>query len=115
MAEPIDVRERRELCDLLIQLGPDAPTLCEGWTTADLAAHLVLREHFKKWPDERLAAEKAKGLPVLVERLRGGAPYFPWRIPRVRTVMNASSTSSTTRTSGGPTALTGARIVPTWK
>jgi uncharacterized protein (TIGR03085 family) len=88
MAEPIDVRERRELCDLLIQLGPDAPTLCEGWTTADLAAHLVLREHFKKWPDERLAAEKAKGLPVLVERLRGGAPYFPWRIPRVRTVMN---------------------------
>jgi uncharacterized protein (TIGR03085 family) len=88
MAEPIDVRERRELCDLLTQLGPDAPTLCEGWTTADLAAHLVLREHFKKWPDERLAAEKAKGLPVLVERLRGGAPYLPWRIPRVRTVMN---------------------------
>src|SRR5581483_174808 len=22
-----------------------APTLCEGWTTGDLAAHLVLREH----------------------------------------------------------------------
>jgi uncharacterized protein (TIGR03085 family) len=88
MAEPIDERERRELCDLLTEVGPDAPTLCEGWTTLDLAAHLVLREHFKKWTDERMAAEKAKGLPVLVERLRGGAPLVPWRIPRVRTLMN---------------------------
>ena len=24
--------------------GPDAPTLCDGWTTKDLAAHLVVRE-----------------------------------------------------------------------
>jgi len=32
------------LCDLFIQCGPDAPTLCEGWRTADLAAHLVVRE-----------------------------------------------------------------------
>ncbi|GGL10098.1 TIGR03085 family protein [Sphaerisporangium melleum] len=36
--------ERAALCDLLDRLGPDAPTLCAGWTTADLAAHLVLRE-----------------------------------------------------------------------
>ncbi|WP_248964875.1 TIGR03085 family metal-binding protein [Sphaerisporangium perillae] len=36
--------EREALCDLLDRLGPDAPTLCAGWTTADLAAHLVLRE-----------------------------------------------------------------------
>jgi uncharacterized protein (TIGR03085 family) len=36
--------ERAELCDLLVELGPEAPTLCEGWTTADLAAHLVVRE-----------------------------------------------------------------------
>ena len=49
MAEPIDERERRELCELLAEVGPDAPTLCEGWTTLDLASHLVLREHFKKW------------------------------------------------------------------
>jgi uncharacterized protein (TIGR03085 family) len=26
-------------------VGPDAPTLCAGWTARDLAAHLVLREH----------------------------------------------------------------------
>jgi len=32
------------LCALLDEVGPDAPTLCEGWRTADLAAHLVLRE-----------------------------------------------------------------------
>ncbi|WP_328808463.1 TIGR03085 family metal-binding protein [Nonomuraea montanisoli] len=36
--------ERAALCDLLDRLGPDAPTLCDGWTTYDLAAHLVLRE-----------------------------------------------------------------------
>ena len=29
----------------MLQLGPDAPTLCEGWTTYDLAAHLYVREH----------------------------------------------------------------------
>jgi uncharacterized protein (TIGR03085 family) len=36
--------ERRAICDLLADLGPDKPTLCAGWQTADLAAHLVLRE-----------------------------------------------------------------------
>lgn len=36
--------ERASLCDLLELLGPDEPTLCEGWQTRDLAAHLVLRE-----------------------------------------------------------------------
>lgn len=36
--------ERAQLCNLFDQVGPDAPTLCEGWRTADLAAHLVVRE-----------------------------------------------------------------------
>jgi uncharacterized protein (TIGR03085 family) len=36
--------ERHALCDLLADAGPDQPTLCAGWRTADLAAHLVLRE-----------------------------------------------------------------------
>jgi len=36
--------ERSQLCDLFEELGPDQPTLCEGWTTRDLAAHLVVRE-----------------------------------------------------------------------
>jgi len=36
--------ERAALCDLLDEVGPDRPTLCTGWTTRDLAAHLVVRE-----------------------------------------------------------------------
>lgn len=36
--------ERNALCDLLTELGPDQATLCTGWRTGDLAAHLVLRE-----------------------------------------------------------------------
>lgn len=45
MASPNYARtERAELCDLLDRLGPDQPTLCTGWSTRDLAAHLILRE-----------------------------------------------------------------------
>lgn len=36
--------ERRRLSDLFLTLGPDAPTLCEGWNTKDLAIHLLFRE-----------------------------------------------------------------------
>jgi hypothetical protein len=37
-------RRRIKLCDLFDELGPSAPTLLEGWTAHDLAAHIVLRE-----------------------------------------------------------------------
>lgn len=37
-------RERQALAELLADLGPDQPTLCTGWTTGDLAAHLVIRD-----------------------------------------------------------------------
>lgn len=37
-------RERAALVDTMRAAGPDAPTLCEGWNTRDLAAHLVVRE-----------------------------------------------------------------------
>ena len=36
--------ERRSLAALLRTLGPDAPTLCEGWDARDLAVHLVIRD-----------------------------------------------------------------------
>ncbi|HEY5026182.1 MAG TPA: TIGR03085 family metal-binding protein [Acidimicrobiales bacterium] len=36
--------ERAAVCDLFVHVGPDAPTLCAGWATYDLAAHLVIRE-----------------------------------------------------------------------
>ena len=38
-----DALERRQLCELFIELGPDAPSLLGPWSTRDLAAHLVLR------------------------------------------------------------------------
>ena len=45
-------RERAQLADLLLEVGPEAPTLCAGWTTRDLAAHLVIRE---RRPDAALS------------------------------------------------------------
>lgn len=59
--------ERRALAELLSSLGPGAPTLCEGWDTAHLAAHLVVRE-FR--PD---------ALPGFgAELLRPGNPLTSW-------------------------------------
>lgn len=37
-------KERAALVETFRAVGPDAPTLCGGWTTRDLAAHLVIRE-----------------------------------------------------------------------
>jgi uncharacterized protein (TIGR03085 family) len=55
-------RERLLLADLLEAAGPDAPTLCEGWQTRDLAAHVVVRER-------RLDAAGGTVLPALKNRL----------------------------------------------
>lgn len=80
--------ERAELCDLLEAVGPDAPTLCEGWTTLDLAAHLVVRERridsgpgllipaFAGWTDRVRTRAKTRGLERLVEQIRSGPPRF---------------------------------------
>ena len=45
---PFDAQERIKLCDLFDELGPSAPTLIEGWTAHDLAAHIVLRERRRR-------------------------------------------------------------------
>ena len=37
-------RERVAISQLLRKLGPEAPTLCEGWNSFDLLVHLVSRE-----------------------------------------------------------------------
>jgi uncharacterized protein (TIGR03085 family) len=97
----LDAREREQLCDLFVELGPDAPTLCEGWTTADLAAHLVVRERKPqagpglliggRWAEltERLRRrELERGYPAVVERVRSGPPPFPWRVPGLRDLLN---------------------------
>jgi uncharacterized protein (TIGR03085 family) len=75
--------ERLALCALLDKTGPDAPTLCEGWTTGDLAAHLVLREHR---PD---AAAGVAGGPLagytarVQQRIRQRVP-FPELVRTIR-------------------------------
>lgn len=54
--------ERATLAQLLLELGPDAPTLCEGWTARDLAVHLFIREH-------RPLAAAGIFLPAFAEKL----------------------------------------------
>jgi uncharacterized protein (TIGR03085 family) len=51
-------RERAALVETMRAVGPDAPTLCDGWTTRDLAAHLVVRER-------RLDATPGIAIPFL--------------------------------------------------
>lgn len=66
--------ERHALADLFDEIGPDAPTLCTGWTTGDLAAHLVVRER-------RLDAAPGIVLRPLAryeERVRRHEAARPW-------------------------------------
>ena len=94
--------ERLALSDLLEATGPDAPTLCVGWQTRDLAAHLVLRE---RRPD---AAAGVLGGPLaghtarvqrrlgerrtyaqLVQAVRDGPPRLsPFALPGVDEAAN---------------------------
>ncbi|HZD38897.1 MAG TPA: TIGR03085 family metal-binding protein [Actinomycetes bacterium] len=91
-------KERAALCDTLSSLGPDAPTLCEGWTTADLAAHMVVREReplaaagillpgpFADYNRRRIQVAKAGDYQRLIEWLRGG-PYGLWRLGPMQAV-----------------------------
>jgi uncharacterized protein (TIGR03085 family) len=81
--------ERLALCTLLDEIGPQGPTLCEGWATLDLAAHLVLRE---RRPDASVGImggplagytngvqrklEERVPYPRLVQLVRTGPPRF---------------------------------------
>jgi uncharacterized protein (TIGR03085 family) len=78
--------ERAALSELLRRVGPDAPTLCEGWTAADLAAHLVARERridhgpglmlpaMRGWTDRVRDAIKRRPYTELVHLLETGPP-----------------------------------------
>ncbi len=85
--------ERAALAATFRDTGPDAPTLCAGWTTRDLLAHLVIREGR---PDaspghrravvrrytERVQNSYARGdWTALVDRFAGGPPWWsPFRL-----------------------------------
>ena len=92
--------EREALCDLALELGPDAPTLSGEWTVKDLVVHLLVREGSPAAVGivvaplagltESASARLARNdLPVLVERLRQGPPlYSPFRIGVVDRMAN---------------------------
>jgi uncharacterized protein (TIGR03085 family) len=93
--------ERTALVDALREVGPEAPTLCEGWTAKDLAAHIYVREHR---PDASLgvlplgplsaytarvmrSALRTHGFDGLLEALRE-VPVM-WRVTRLDEQVNA--------------------------
>ncbi|MFJ3230331.1 TIGR03085 family metal-binding protein [Streptomyces sp. NPDC086787] len=94
-------RERLLLADLLETCGPEAPTLCEGWRTRDLAAHVVLRE---RRPDaaggilikalagrlEKVMAEfTARPYEELIQLIRTGPPRFsPFALKQIDEASN---------------------------
>ena len=98
----LDMQERRELCDLVEQFGPSVPTLIEGWTAHDLAAHLVLRERdvvagpcmvlpgpFERFAERRRARlAQRTNFTRLVGRIRSGPPIGFFRIGWVRSLAN---------------------------
>lgn len=102
MSAPLfDAIERDALCDLLDQLGADAPTLLDPWTTRDLAAHLVLRERdvlagpglvvpgaWARLAERRRRALTASPYTDLVESFRNGPPWGIFRLAPVRRVAN---------------------------
>lgn len=98
---PFDAVEREELCSLMSELGPDAPTLLGPWTVRDLAAHLVLREYdlvaapglvvsglWGSFAERRRLALRETGFAELVAMVRAGPPPGFFRIGWVRRVPN---------------------------
>ncbi|MDV8000408.1 TIGR03085 family metal-binding protein [Rhodococcus sp. IEGM 1408] len=81
-------RERSALVATMRATGPEAPTLCEGWTTRDLAAHLVVREFrpdaaagvvvpaFAARLEELRLREAERPWAELLEKIDGGAPWY---------------------------------------
>ena len=91
--------ERSELADLLLELGPDQPTLCEGWTTRDLVAHLVVRETrpdaapgivlppLAGYTDLVQGRVARRDFADLVGAIRSGPPFWsPLALPPLRTI-----------------------------
>ncbi len=92
-----DAAERARLSDLLAELGPGAPTLLAPWTTRDLAAHLVLREHdalagpglvlpgaWGRLAEQRRRALALRDFSWLVATFRSGPPPGFFRAGWVR-------------------------------
>ncbi|NKY89579.1 TIGR03085 family metal-binding protein [Nocardia veterana] len=96
--EGYDAQERYALCDLFVEVGPDASTLLADWTARDLAAHLLLRERdllagpclvlpgpFQRFAQRRMSrlAERTE-FGWLVRQLRAGPPPGVFRVRWMR-------------------------------
>ena len=101
MSLPLARRDRLDLCDLFDELGPDALTLNVGWTTADLAAHLVARDRrpdsvpglvvpaLAGWSEHVRHGYLRQPYSDVVENLRTGPPkWSPLRRPGADRVGN---------------------------
>ncbi|KNC18903.1 hypothetical protein AC792_09335 [Arthrobacter sp. RIT-PI-e] len=91
---------REVLAETLLAAGPDAPTLCEGWRTRDLAAHLYLREH-----------RPALGVGMVVKQL-AGVTERATRETAERAASPAAYEALVERFLAGPPALSPMRIGP---
>jgi uncharacterized protein (TIGR03085 family) len=87
-ATEVLLKERASMCDTFDKYGAEAPTLCVGWLTLDLAAHLVAREArsdaalglvvppLAKHLQHVMDKYKARGYEALVAMLRTGPPWM---------------------------------------
>lgn len=95
-------RERLLLADLLESAGPQAPTLCEGWRTRELAAHVVVRERrpdaagglllnvLKTRLDKAMEEYGAKPYEELIQLIRTGPPKMSlYSLKQIDEVTNA--------------------------
>jgi uncharacterized protein (TIGR03085 family) len=131
---PLDTQERRELCDLLDEVGPSVPTLLEGWAAHDLAAHLVLREHdlvagpcivlpgpFQRFAERRrVRLAETREFAWLVARIRSGPPPGFFRLGWVRSFPSLNELfvhheDVRRANSQGPRSLTSAMDAALWR
>ncbi|MEP7202627.1 MAG: TIGR03085 family metal-binding protein [Ilumatobacteraceae bacterium] len=86
--------ERAAMSDSFEQVGPDAPTLCEGWNTRDLLTHLLVRErrpdaaaaiivpYLRKHAARVSESVSAEPWEDMIKTFRGGPPIWSlWAIP----------------------------------
>lgn len=83
--------ERKRLVRTLLDVGPDAPTLCEGWSTHHLATHLLIRETrplatigmflpaLSPVTERAMSRLLDRPYPEVVQRW-GRGPHGPWRL-----------------------------------
>jgi uncharacterized protein (TIGR03085 family) len=95
--------ERTAICDEFLAVGPDRPTLCEGWNTRDLLAHLLVRER-QPWVapglivpalvsivDRAMDGYASTPWSEMVAQLRSGPPaWSPFRIGKLDAVANGA-------------------------